>query len=336
MKHRTLGIISCAILVAARVQAATPPSIDAAIPGGLDFLAAQQKPDGAIEDGGPRVASTALALIAFLSNGHTPDLGKHGAVTRAAVDFLLSQSPEDGDFGRADGSRMPGHAVTTLALIEAYGVESREEARAALRRILPKSIDVIRRAQDVPKSDPHQGGWGAEPASADSDLAVTALCVLALRAAAGAGFDVPPAAFDRAGQFALRCWRPEQRGFAARQGGDASAAMTATGISTLRLTAARATSEQNAAAAKYILDTPVTDATPFPCYATHQVAHAARQIGGPTADAIRKRTADLLLPRQAQDGGWPASKTPEEPGRIYATSMAILTLATPLLPAYNP
>jgi hypothetical protein len=37
------------------------------------------------------------------------------------------------------------------------------------------------------------------------------------------------------------------------------------------------------------------------------------------------------------DGGWPQSRNGEEPGRNYATSMALLTLAVPqnLLPIYQ-
>ena len=37
------------------------------------------------------------------------------------------------------------------------------------------------------------------------------------------------------------------------------------------------------------------------------------------------------------DGGWPASPNGQEPGRVYATSMALLTLTVPyrLLPAYQ-
>jgi hypothetical protein len=52
---------------------------------------------------------------------------------------------------------------------------------------------------------------------------------------------------------------------------------------------------------------------------------------------VWKTTQDQLLAVQMEDGGWPQSRQGEEPGRAYATSMAVLTLAVPyrLLPIYQ-
>jgi len=48
-------------------------------------------------------------------------------------------------------------------------------------------------------------------------------------------------------------------------------------------------------------------------------------------------TQEQLLGLQMSDGGWPQSKTSEEPGRAYATSLAVLSLSVPqkLLPTYQ-
>src|SRR5688500_9885145 len=77
----------CAVVIAAvfvvplhmQLDAAElPAGLDAAIDHGLLFLQRQQKEDGSFDAQGPAAAMAGLAVLAFLSNGHTPELGRYG------------------------------------------------------------------------------------------------------------------------------------------------------------------------------------------------------------------------------------------------------------------
>jgi hypothetical protein len=88
---------------------------------------------------------------------------------------------------------------------------------------------------------------------------------------------------------------------------------------------------------QYLLDHPVTPETRFPYYTTYYVTLAGFQAGEPAWAAIWNATVDRLLREQSPDGGWPQSRSPEEPGRVFSTSIAVLTLSVPkrLLPTYQ-
>ena len=110
--------------------------LEPAIARGLAYLAKQQQADGSFQNrtggnsfAGPKVALTGLSLMAYLSAGRMPDAGKHSLVVRGAIDYLVKACPEDGYFGKVDGSRMYGHAIATLALAEVAGMEFDEKQR---------------------------------------------------------------------------------------------------------------------------------------------------------------------------------------------------------------
>jgi hypothetical protein len=92
----------------------TDARVDASVAAGLAYLAQQQNADGSWEGGGPPVAMTGLSLMAYLAGGHTPDVGKYGLVVRRAMDRLVEFVPEDGYFGKVDGSKMYGQGSQRL------------------------------------------------------------------------------------------------------------------------------------------------------------------------------------------------------------------------------
>jgi hypothetical protein len=315
-------------------DATPPPKVDEAVDHGLAFLARQQNTDGSIDGGGPRVAMTGLSIMAMLASGHTPDVGRYGLTVRRAIDFELRQMPEDGYIGKIDGSRMYGQGIVTLALAESIGVETTEAGRQRIRAALDRAVKVILSAQDVPKDAASAGGWRYEPTSVDSDLSLSAWNALALRAAANVGVDVPHAHVERAAAYVLKCYRADQGGFAYQPALDATEAMTGVGVLSLYLLGASERPEVSAAA-PLLARQLVNDKTRYPCYATYYASRAAFQAGDPVWSTVWQGTMDRLLAQQLQsDGGWPVSHTTEEPGRVYATAMAVLTLSTPyrLLP----
>jgi hypothetical protein len=322
---------------AALAQSEADARVDGAIASALHFLAQQQAADGTIEGGnGPHAAITGLTLMAFLASGHTPEVGRYGLVVRHAADFLVQAAPDDGYFGRVDGSRMYGHGIITLALSEACGVEPDPTRRARIRAVLARAVQVILTAQDIPKSPDHSGGWRYEPQSGDSDLSLSGWNALALRAAQSIGMDVPKEKIARAVKFVLNCYQQPQGGFAYQPHGDPSVAMTGVGVLNLFLLDASDRSE-TAAGEQWLLAHPVNDETRMPYYSMYYSTQAAFQAGEPVWPVIWRITQDRLLSTQMKDGGWPQSRSGEEPGRVYATAMAVLTLSVPyrLLPIYQ-
>jgi hypothetical protein len=313
--------------------------LDQAVGKGLAFLAKQQNVDGSFgspDGGGPKVAMTGLSLMAFLASGHAPDLGKYGLAVRGATDYLVKVCPDDGYFGRVDASQMYGHGIATLALAEAYGVETGEENRAKIRAVLTRAAGVILAAQKVKKDDRHTGGWRYDPQAADSDLSLSGWNALALRACGNIGVQVPKEQIDAAVQYVLRCYRADQNGFAYQPQTESSASMTGVAILGLYLLDGKERPEI-VSGVKFLLDRPVTEETRYPYYATYYVTQAAFQFGDPAWGIVWKRTREAVVGRQEQDGGWPKSRSGEEPGRVYATAMSVLTLSVPyrLLPVYQ-
>jgi hypothetical protein len=311
------------------------PGLESAVESGLSFLAQAQQPDGRFEEG-PRVAMTGLAVMSFLAAGHTPDAGKYGPTVRKAVDWLIAQAPPDGYFGRIDGSRMYGHGIVTLALCEAYGVEPDAARRRRMHDILVKSIKVILDSQAVQKNDVWAGGWRYEPQSGDSDLSLSGWNTLALRAARNIGLEVRTEAVSKAVGFVMKCYREHEGGFAYQPGQGATEGMTGVAVLNLYLLAGSEKAEVQAAV-KYLREHQIQDGTRFSCYGTYYATQAAFQAGGATWDAVWANSEKRLLASQMPDGGWPQSRSGEEPGRTYATTMAVLTLSVPyrLLPIYQ-
>ncbi len=338
---RTLmsGVLAIVLVVAPAVRGEDilPNNLDAAVERGLAFLAKQQNADGSCDGGGPRIAMTGLTVMAFLASGHTADVGKFGLTVRRGVDFLVKQQPADGYFGKVEGSRMYGHGIATLALVEALGAETVEANRVSIRAALEKAVKIILDAQDVEKDQNNSGGWRYEPTSTDSDLSLSGWNALALRAAQDVGIHVPKDRVQRAVEYVMKCYRADEKGFAYQPGGEASVAMTGTAVLSLYLMDA-ADRPELGAATQFLLQNSVNEQTRFHYYALYYATQAAYQAGDSAWPAVWQNSAGQLLGEQVQqDGGWPVSRTVEEPGRVYATSMAILTLSVPyrLLPIYQ-
>jgi hypothetical protein len=325
-----------------------PRGLDEAVGRGLAYLARQQHADGSFNvfprDGkdadGPKyaAAATGLALLAFLSAGHTPDVGRYGMVSRNAADYLAAAVPADGYVGRGDERGMYAQAIVTLALAEAYGVEPNPDKRrrqyAALRRL----VGVILKAQDVKKDqDAHAGGWRYTPEARDSDLSLSGWNALALRAAQGTGLPVPEEALARAADFVTRCYSKDRRAFAYVPGGEVRPGTTGTGVLCLYLLD-RAERPEAKEGAKSLAERPPDEGDGrYPYYTLYYVTQAAWQADDDVWAKASKATLDRLIGTQQPDGGWPKEPAGGEPGRVYRTAMAVLTLTVPyrLLPAYQ-
>ena len=332
------GVTCCASRPFAQTQPATAPTFESAARRGLDYLAKHQNADGSFDAGEHRIAVTGLSVLAFLACGHTPEVGRYGLVVRGGVDFLLAQAQPDGYFGKSHGKGMYDQGIVTLALAEALGAEVDPNRRVKIHAELAKAVKVILDAQAIAKPEAHAGGWRYDPKAADSDLSLSGWNALALRAAQDVGVDVPKEAAQKAVGFVLRCFNEKDGGFSYQPQGGAQIGPTGIGVLGLHLLDGGDRPERAKGAAFLTLH-PVNDDTPFPYYAMYYATQAANQVGGPVWDAVSKTAFDRLLAKQNRDGphagAWPKSN--QEPGEVYSTAMAVLTLAVPqrLLPAYQ-
>lgn len=327
------------LIAAPKATEDLPPRLDASINNGMAFLVKQQNPDGSFDTGGPKVAATGLSVLAYLSAGNAPDMGRYGLSLRNAIDWLLTKQAADGYFGEGDRG-MYTHAIVTLALTQAYGLEPDAARRIRMHTVLARAVAVILAAQNVSKSNPaHAGGWRYEKTSADSDLSLSGWNCMALRGADAVGIEVPADARKRAVDFILRCFDGKRMGFGYQPGNDAQTGETGIGVLCLYLLNAVDVvgGARMDAAAKYLESHPIDDNSPFPCYGSYFVAQAAFQRDGETWSRAGRPTLDRLIRLQDKDGGWPQSKAAQEPGRIYATAMAVQSLTVPyrLLPVYQ-
>ena len=208
----------------------------------LDYLARVQAGslDGSFPSGGAEhnvpVPVAALAALAYMAAGSTPERGPHGVQLARAIDYLVSRcdlAPLSATRGYVSSpgdkhSRMHGHGFATLALAQAYSMSPSTPRGARVRAALEAAVHCIETSQGP------EGGWYYDPhPTFEHENSVTVCLVQALRGAHGAGIRVDPAVISRAVDYIRRC-QTEDGAFKYALNRDAtSAALTAAGIATL-------------------------------------------------------------------------------------------------------
>ena len=321
---------------------AMPAGVENSVNKGLAFLVKQQGQEGWFDGGtASKVSTTSRALLAFLGSGNVPDTGRYGLNVHDAVEWLLAQQASDGYFGETQRG-MRGHALATLALAEAYGVDVNPDRRLRIRTALDKAVAVILAAQAVPKANPSfAGGWNAERSSTDSSLSATANQLLALRACQDVGLSVPAQALKSAAEFVLRCHDARAGGFGPAPLKPAQVSSTAAGITCLRLlNVASQHSAEIDSAVKYLMSHPIDAGTPFGYPSLSIVTLCTYETGGDAWSRVGRGILGRLTTSQEKDGGWPEAKAGPNGrplNRTAATAVALQTLTIPyqLLPIYQ-
>jgi hypothetical protein len=321
----TLFFISLIFLPTGRARAQKAeeaPVIDEAtrqaIDRGLRWLASRQNPDGSWSDGAypQSTAITALALQAFLAQGHLPGQGYYGPEVSRGLDFLLRSARADGYLVGPRGGNMYAHGLATLTLAELWG----DTADERLKPVLERAVQLILRSQGP------EGGWRYEPRPTGADISVTILQVMALRAARNAGLYVPDQTLRRALDYIRRCYVPAQGGFTYQpRQGPTGFARTAAGLCVLFLTG-----EYQAAQIPKVVDYLQKNfgGRPHYWYGHYYAAHALHQVGGRAWRDWYARLRQELLPQQGADGSW-FRLTEDGCGPVYQTSIAIIVLSIP-------
>ncbi len=348
---RKYTLVALLVFIALSLQGFAVGPVDKALDRGVKYLLTQQEESGIITNKGRRneTAMTSLALLALASCGHQPvDPTPEGKAMKNALAYLLRadvQQP-DGYFGEKDNSRMYGHGITTLTLAEMLGMGADAAQDELLRDSVRKAIDLILRAQKVPKNEKARGGWRYLPSDTSSDMSVTVWQVMALRAARNAGMDVPKEAVDLAVVYIKSLYeaegQPDKRG-RVRPGGFGyqskghEISTTAEGMLALQVCGEYEAEETLGASERLLRDGVRTDERWF-FYTVYYYAQGMYQRGGKYAEAGKAKVAEVLLPLQSREGYWEnGGGDGREAGKVYATSMAILSLAVKnhFLPIYQ-
>jgi hypothetical protein len=346
MRHALLltAVFAISALSAGEGEGAVVPvydEVDKSVDAGLAWLASQQKADGSWPGPGGSErnmnAVSGLAVLAFMASGNVPGEGRYGAVVQKGIDFIASRQSTSGYFG-GDGSRMYGHGICTLALVEALGMSSDRQAFRKFKPVCERALALILRAQAVPKPQGQAGGWRYDPSSGDSDLSLTGWQIMALRAGQNDGFQIPKDSVKNAVAY-VRASYNGQGGFGYQTNQGQSDALRGLGMLVLQLLGEH-DSDEAKAAAKIIAQTPVQWGGRWFYYGLYYRVQGMNQVGGKEWEAYRGKVETLLRQNQSSDGSWPFPSSSEEQGEagpIYPTAMALLTLSVryKVLPIYQ-
>jgi hypothetical protein len=333
----------------------------------LDYLESKQIKEGT--DAGSwstNQAFNAVAMLAFMSKGHTPGRGKYGDAVEDGVikpgvltrgkKYLLSKAQPNGCL--APSNSMYEHGLATLCLAEMYGMDPDPDLEDKLRT----AVDLIVATQKPRDATALSGGWRYQPAQTDADLSVTVMQVVALRAANNAGILVPKKTFADAVayiQASAQRGGPDGKqptGGFGYQGPGNSPQTSAGGTLSLQLLG-QPNDPAVAATLEYLLQKYVKPDMPgqpekqlqwggqdpqYFYYFHYYAIQAFYQAGGKGWNDWHPRVRELLLAHQNPDGSWdvpPGSSEAQYCGadKTYPTAMATLVLNIYMhyLPAYQ-
>lgn len=309
-----------------------------AIERGVAWLAGEQEArSGRWPSTPPRyqMSVTALAGLALLAHGDTPDSGKHARAVRRAVEWVLDSQKREARGHRWDGllydggddvfdlqedKPMHGHGFALLFLAEAYG-QTREPA---LRQRMHEAIAAAARLTE--RTITRDGGWFYTPESARDEGSVTITQIQGLRSAQNAGISVDAGVVDRAVRYIKASQMPDGGVRYTLRWGKTSAALTAAGISVLH-GAGEYHGETIEKGYGYLRQHLTTNpnAHPFFFYTHLYAAQAMFQRGGPEwANYFPRIRRELLDLRR----GHPCWDSPY--GKAYGSAIALLILQLPL------
>lgn len=301
------------------------PATQQAINRGLEFLAINQNEDGALGSGSSyrrNVAVTALAGMAFLSAGNTPNRGKYGKQVEQAVQFLMASTGPTGLITSSEGNLqnpMYGHGFATLFLAEVYGMTHRQDVREKLKL----AVNLIVNTQNK------EGGWRYQPRRADADVSVTVCQIMALRAARNAGIYVPKSTVDQCIRYVKQCQNADG-GFKYQLIANSPSIWPRSAAGLVALYSAGIYEGPEIERGLQFLRAhlprgEVFRHEPFYFYGHYYGVQAMWHAGGNYWREWYPAARDELLGRQAADGSWPDPTVNPE----YGTAMACVVLQMP-------
>ena len=197
---------------------------------GLEWLKRNQKSNGSWSMRGPynaggftenAIAATAMALLAYLGDGHTHKKGEYADVVEQGMKFLVSQQDSEGFFAKNARSheKMYAQAQATIALCEILGMSGDKEFHNHSQRAIDYAVE----------SQSDAGGWRYEP-RVDSDTSVTGWYVMALLSGRAAGLKVRDSCLESVMQYLDNAGSKDGTAYGYQAKSAPSSAMTAEGL----------------------------------------------------------------------------------------------------------
>jgi len=343
--------------------------VDASVKRGLAWLETQQQDDGSFASTDyAQPAVTSFCVLAFLAQGEDLGSGDYQHQLTKAIDFIIDQQkangllstiapnnvpiPRDVDFHALGRGCVYNHAISALALTEAYGQCTSEQSKK-LTPAIEKAIAATLEMQRWKKKQKNVGGWRYLPPrpSGDSDLSLTGWQLMFLRSARNAGFDVPEQSIDAATKYVERCFltRKDRNvyGYIVGNNSRSTRAMAGAGILALAH-AGRHQSKESIASGELILKHNFTQDNAGQLfknstesdryhYGVILCTQAMFQLGGKYWQQFFPPLVETLLANQQKDGAWPPEKADRQIGSCYSASLCILSLSVPsqLLPVFQ-
>ena len=284
----------------------------------LEWLAGKQNTNGSWSDSRypQNTAITAFAMLAFMSQGHLPNQGLYGPEVAKGCRYLLATSRADGYLVGAAGGNMYCHGMATLALAELWGMTGDEE----IKPVLKKAVDLIIKCQSA------EGGWRYQPEPVGSDISITIMQVMALRAAKNSGIHVPDKTLTNAIGYINKCYDQKSGGFAYMPGQQPGYARTAAGACVLQLSG-KYDADQIPRAVEYLKKN--FDNKAHFWYGHYYASHAMHAVGGKDWEEYYTKVRDVMLPLQNADGSWTKPNDASGAGPTYQTSIGVIVLSVP-------
>ncbi len=309
--------------------------VSKAVDRGFEYLLSVEQPDGSFpESHGRSTGISSLVGMAFLAKGHLPGQGRYGDAINRRIDYALAHTSAEGliDCGDHGNGPMYAHNISALFLSEVSGMVDQERQRK-VDVALSKAIQLILRAQAVPKSEEHKGGWRYQPNSNDSDLSCSGWALMALRSARLNGAPVPPQSIKDAVDYTLRRFERKVGHFGYMDQYQHKDSLTGAGLMCLELCGRHATPE-NLLAGEWILSNHENlPRAEFEFYGNYYNAQGMFQLGGKYWKTYAEWMYPHYLEEQKEDGSWMGERF----GRVYGTTMMILAFTVPArqLPIYQ-
>ena len=306
------------------------PALRLSVRRGLDWIVAEEKRTSSFRTDERPVAACALAGLAILTGGYSPDVGPEKmtqALRRITESLLRYQDEKTGYFDDVNKSLMYGHGFATLFLAQLYGTGSGDSK--TIRRALERAIQLIERSQTK------EGAWDYAPTSSSlfaqgGDTSIAVCQTLALRAASNLGLTVDKGTIALAKQYITRAQRSDG-GFAYRMSGPARFTSSAFPRSAAGVCILYSLGDYSSSSLRKGLD--YLEARSrykndlFPHYAHYYCSQAFFQVGGRRWREYFEWVRETLIRYQLADGSWKRSRS--EPSAVVRTGMALIVLQLP-------
>ena len=314
-----------------KIYGGTPETRNA-VKEGLEWLRRNQNKRGGWSMKGPYrdgshsendTAATAMALLAFLGDGHTHKAGDYQLVVEKGMKYLIKLQDRSGFFAQKarNHERMYAQAQATIAICEMYGMTG----DSWLRPYAQSAIDFAHESQSP------QGGWRYQPKQ-DSDTSVTGWFVMALESGRTAGLEVHESKLRHVSDYLDTAQHFGGAAYSYQQGGSPTAPMTAEGLLCRQYLGWLRSNKSLVLGIEALLENDPFDIKQRDVYYWYYATQVLHHFGGSPWQRWNEKMRDQLPAAQISTGKENGSWAPQMDeygnfyGRLYTTCLSIYCL----------